>query len=138
MSEQDFFFDEEQESAPDQPKAKASRAASDDVPAKRPATAKAKQPAAEPVVSSYEPQVTTWTIAILLALVGLLLGAILGFFLGSALGKPAPAVSGTPTTPVTQTPSSGTPSTLTSDQINAGLPAGHPAINTSSTETTAK
>lgn len=151
MSEQDFFFDEEPEVAPEPPKAKAPRAAKSDAPvSEKPAPRAAKTTAkpvtkvtAKPVIDEYEPealgdpQSTTWTVAILLALVALLLGAILGFFLGSALGKPA--ASGSTAAPVTQTPATGAPSALTSEQVNAGLPAGHPPINTSSTvETTGK
>lgn len=139
MSEQDFFFDEEPETAAEQPKPKNTRAKTDDAaPVKRTAPKAAKQSEPEPVAVPYESQMTTWSVAILLALVGLLLGAILGFFLGSALGKPA-TTTGTSTAPIGQTaPTDGTPSTLTSEQISGGLPAGHPDISNTSTETTGK
>lgn len=139
MSEQDFFFDEEPQPASDEPKpAKASKPAKDAAPA---ASAPAKRPVkdaapAEAIEPSADAQMTTWSVAALLAIVGLLVGAILGFMLGGALAKPA-AVSSTGT-PTTGAPVAA-PSNLTTDQIEAGLPAGHPPIDSiESTETTGK
>lgn len=125
MSDQDFFFDEEPE--PKKPAGKESK------PASKPA-APASAPAAPAPSSSGSDQSTTWAIASLLAVVGLLLGAILGFLLGNTLAKNAT------TAPVANTPaatapsaSSGGASALTSEQVQSGLPAGHPAISTPTT-----
>lgn len=125
MSEQDFFFDEE-------PEAKAPAAKTPKAP-KASAPAPSKSSPAEPVVeASVADGTTTWAVAALIGVIGLLLGAILGFVLGNTLAG-ASASSGTSTTGA-PTPITGTQPApqLTTEQISAGqLPAGHPAINTS-------
>jgi hypothetical protein len=124
VSDQDFFFDEDEKAAP-----KASKPAPKGSPAK---TAKPapKQPTASAAPSSgFE---LTWTITALIAVVTLLVGVIIGY----AIPKGVQDV-GTGTTSSTSAPQ------LTPEQMSTGeLPAGHPDITgmssgaTSSTTTT--
>jgi len=136
VSEQDFFFDEEPEGTKPATKSAASKA----TPTKGsgPASAGSGKSAskAAPVVeapSSVADQSTTWAVASLLGVVGLLLGAILGFLLGNSLSATTTSTT-TPSAPVTAPQSGTAPSTLTSEQLNSGeLPAGHPPIDASGT-----
>ena len=144
MSEQDFFFDDEPQTPnpatkpPKAPKAATSTvksAASKPAPSKSAASKKTAAVADEPA-ESFVDQPTTWAIATLVGVCGLLLGLILGFLLGTTLARNA-AVA-TTATPVVTAPAavSGGGSTLTSAQISAGqLPAGHPAITVPTTAT---
>jgi hypothetical protein len=134
VSDQDFFFEDEPQ-AP-KPSGKGSKAPASSAPTPR--TPKAPAAAAStPVTRAADPlaiadQSTTWAVASLVGVCGLLLGLILGFMLGTTLAKnastaalPTPAV--TATTPSTV---SGGGSELTTAQLASGeLPAGHPAIN---------
>jgi len=127
VSEQDFFFDEEPESKTPAPKTAPKSA--------RPAGAAKATPVVEAAPSSSSE--TTWAVASLLGVIGLLHGCLLRLLVSHS---PAPAAAAVPapTTPAATSPSSGTPSTLTSEQINSGqLPAGHPPINASGTANTA-
>lgn len=125
MSEQDFFFDEE-------PEAKVTPAKAPKAPATSPSKSAAKTSTPEPVAYAAD-QSTTWAVAALIGVVGLLLGAILGFVLGNTLAgsnSAAPASSSV-AAPATAAGTQAAPQ-LTSQQISAGqLPAGHPAINAS-------
>ena len=119
MSDQDFFFDEEPKDT--KPSGKGSKPAA---PAKS-----ASAPAAMTgTSSSIADQSTTWAIASLMAVAGLLLGAILGFLLGTTMARNTVATP-TASTPAATAPNSTQPSALTSEQIQSGLPAGHPAIS---------
>jgi hypothetical protein len=127
VSEQDFFFDDEPEAKGPSAKAPAAKAPSARSP-KAPVASPAKVSAAAP-----DDQSTTWAIAALIGVIGLLLGAILGFVLGTTLAGKSATVAATPAPAVaTQVAPQ-----LTTQQINAGqLPAGHPAIPTTSVATT--
>lgn len=123
MSEQDFFFEEE-------PDAKGSSAKG----SKAPVTTSSKSSSAAAPAPAPSDQSTTWAVAALIGVMGLLLGAILGFVLGTTLAR-----SNTATTAVTPAPITGTQPApeLTTEQIAAGeLPAGHPAVNASGTSET--
>lgn len=125
MSEQDFFFDEEPEAKT--PAAKGSKAT---------ASAPSKSPAVESApVTSVADGSTTWAVAALIGVIGLLFGAILGFLLGNALsGNTATAADAAAPAPITGTQPA---PQLTTEQIAAGqLPAGHPAVNASGTSDT--
>jgi hypothetical protein len=145
VSEPDFFFDDEPETpnpatkAPKAPKAasSSSKGAASKPAASKPAASKpapTKKPAAvvEEPVESFADQPTTWAIASLIGVCGLLLGLILGFLLGTTLTKNATlATSATSATPAITAPAavSGGGSTLTTAQLSSGqLPAGHPKI----------
>ena len=122
VSEQDFFFDEEPE---------AKKPAGKDTKPKASSAAAAPEPVTS---SSFADQSTTWAVASLVGVVGLLLGAILGFLLGNSVAKTAVPAAPAITAP-TGSPSAA-PSTLTSDQVNQGLPAGHPDISKPATGST--
>lgn len=122
MSEQDFFFEEE-------PDAKSSSTKGSKAP-KAPVTTPSKSSAAAPTpVSASSDDSTTWSVAALIGVVGLLLGAILGFVLGmTVVGNSASSTSLTPA-PITGTQPA---PQLTTEQISAGeLPAGHPSVSPS-------
>lgn len=123
MSDQDFFFEEEPEGT--KPADKSSKAA------KQPVT----DAPATSVTSSGDDQSTTWAIAMLIGIIGLLLGAILGFLLGTSLAKSAAPAA---TTPAATAPAANVPATnggqLTTEQIQGGLPAGHPQVSIPTSE----
>jgi hypothetical protein len=136
VSDQDFFFDEEPE-AP-KPAGKGTKPASPPAapPAKATASKAAPAKPAAPVAevdtepsASFIEQPTTWAIASLLAVAGLLLGAILGYLLGIGMAKPAAVVPAATSPAATVPAASGTPAVLTTEQIQAGMPAGHPAVS---------
>jgi len=145
--DQDFFFEDEPQ-AP-KPSGKGSKSAAPaaskpKAPAAKTASAKAAPATATPVTdldesASFADQSTTWAVASLVGVCGLLLGLILGFMLGTTLAKNAAATAAVATPAVTATtPSavSGGGSTLTTAQLQSGqLPAGHPAISTPATTT---
>jgi hypothetical protein len=134
VSEQDFFFDEEPDAKTPAAKGPASKAAAPKASKQTPSDSGKPASKAVPVVEaspSEADQSTTWAVASLLGVVGLLLGAILGFLLGNSL--PGTTTSTTPA-PAAVTAPGAAPSTLTSEQINSGeLPAGHPPIDASGT-----
>jgi hypothetical protein len=124
VSDQDFFFDEDE-----QPK-----------PAEK-ATAPTKKSgssgsASRPPASGGE-QSVSMTVAVLIGVVTMLLGVIIGLFIGRGMATPAVvAPTGTGTTPQQQ----GAPQ-LSPEQLEGGqLPEGHPDIGGGgmggSTETT--
>ena len=125
MSDQDFFFDEDEKPA--------------DKSAKAPAKQTAKQPAKKAAPAAAPGGIElTWTVTALIGIVALLLGVIVGY----AIPKGAQQVGTTGTTAGAaqqQAPQ------LSPDQMSSGeLPAGHPDISgasggsTGSAETTAK
>jgi hypothetical protein len=135
VSDQDFFFDEDE--APAEKPAKAgkaqapvSKAAAS--PRKRPAAAKTTPKAATPAEDTgtdavpFAEQTVTVLIAGLLMVISLLVGAIIGFLLGGT--STVPATTGIPEAAA---PAGGTgtePGPLTNEQMQGGMPAGHPAV----------
>lgn len=135
MSDQDFFFDED-EATP------ATKGAPKTAPKAAAKGASAAKPAAAPVEpssgGSFFDQSLTMTVAALLMVIALLVGVIIGFFLGGAM-TPSAAASANEVVPSTSAPAgtgSGTPGQLSQDQINQGLPAGHVPVDPAATATT--
>jgi hypothetical protein len=135
VSDQDFFFEDE----PQAPKPSGSRSKAPAAPASpKPRTPTASDATVStPVTGAADPlaiadQSTTWAVASLVGVCGLLLGLILGFMLGTTLAKNAATASVTTPAVSATTPAavSGGGSTLTTEQLASGqLPAGHPAVN---------
>lgn len=127
MSDQDFFFDEDERSsapakaAPSKPAGKASAARPQQKGATRPQT-----PAASS--GSFFEQKVPLSVASLLAVIGLLLGVIIGVLVAPGRGG---ADIGSPTGTSAAPP-------LSSEQLQSGeLPPGHPDISgMTGTETT--
>lgn len=123
MSDQDFFFDDEPQA---KPAAKGSAGAKGPAAAKSASTAKAGAPArqAAPATGSFFAQSVSMAITSLVAVIALLVGLIVGLLIptgGSAVPTTSPAASTAPS--------------LTQDQLNSGeLPAGHPDIGGTTTE----
>lgn len=117
MSDQDFFFDEDEKPAAKTPARKASGSGA----AKPAATASA--PSAAPAVTA---ATVTMTVAVLIGVIGILIGAIGGIFVGRSLASTtvatpalgAPSVTGTGTSAPQLSP----------EQLQGDLPSGHPAI----------
>jgi hypothetical protein len=133
VSDQDFFFDED-----DKPAAK-----SDDKSGSKPAAKKgsgtssakttptrSSAPAPEADVQS-----VSLIVAVLLAVIGVLIGVVIGLFVGKSMAVAPAVVAGT----TSGTTSSQAPQ-LTTEQLNSGtLPSGHPAVpGASTTPTTGK
>jgi len=126
VSDQDFFFDEDEQPKADAPKASGSKKGSSS------SKAAASAPAA---------QSNSMTVTILVGVIAALLGVIIGIFVGRSLAAPAVVA---PTTGAIQggTTTEQAPQ-LTPEQLEGGeLPKGHPDIGGAnpdgSTETTAK
>ncbi len=118
MSDQDFFFDE------------------DDKPAKSAGKDTAKKtstPAPRSAAPAPAAQTVTMTVAILIGVIGILLGAVIGLFVGKSMAAPAVVLPGAGgTTTGQQAPQ------LTPEQLQGGeLPAGHPSIGGAATGTPA-
>lgn len=137
MSDQDFFFDDDETTpAKAEPKpAKAAKAAAK--PATKPATVKSaaakSAPAVAPEPQDFLSQTVPMSIASLLAVCALLVGVIVGVLLpvgGGSTGSGSSAVlPGGSLSPAPQ---------LSQEQISQGqLPAGHPNIGGGSTAATA-
>jgi hypothetical protein len=143
VSDQDFFSEGEETEPKDD---KATKASGKTAPAKSgpkpaskaPAKATATATKAPQPETSFFDQTVTMAMAILLAVVGLLLGMIVGYFVfsgGAQTTATAPDSLQTPST--TGTGTAAPP--LTQDQLNAGqLPAGHPKVGGSTTPTPTK
>jgi hypothetical protein len=113
VSDQDFFFDEDEKPAKTAGKPAAKKAGSS--PSRGGSSAPAPASA----------QSVSMTVAILVGVIGILLGAVIGLFVGKSMAVPSIAV----------TPGAGTTTTgqqapqLTPEQLQGGqLPAGHPAV----------
>jgi len=136
VSDQDFFFDEEPtKPAPGTPASKPGATKSGGAkPGAKPATSSETETA---VAVPFLEQSTVMSVAILIGVVGLLVGLIGGYLLGTAQTQPA-AVSATGAVgTVTGSTGQGGAPLLTEEQINAGqVPAGHPAITASGAATT--
>lgn len=129
MSDQDFFFEEEPENKDRSSKA-STKAATPKTSPKAASTAVAESAVQD--IDDDAPLLerpTTWAVAILIGVIGLLIGAIGGFLLGSNSGAALPAASSTaPAASTAPAPE------LSNDQIESGeLPAGHPPISTTGT-----
>lgn len=129
MSDQDFFFDDEVVEEPKKEAAK--KKAATNKPAKK-ASAPAKQ-APQPVqVVSAEGMTFGVGVVALIAIVALLFGVIIGIFIGRSL-VPDANFAGTGTQQ-TQTPGmggmgSGNAPQLSDEQIQQGMPEGHPQVD---------
>jgi hypothetical protein len=133
LSDQDFFFEDEEDdaekTASKKPAAKGASSASKSSPkpAGRPAAksspakaAPAKAAAPQQEQGGFLAQQVSMTVVGLIAVIALLVGVIGGYVLGGASQPPQEAAA-----PATQQAP-----TLTQEQINAGqLPAGHPSIS---------
>ncbi len=117
MSDQDFFFDEDEKPAKPQSKS---------APAKKPAASAAKsaRPAAKTAAAAPE-QSVTYTIAALIGVAALLLGVIVGILLPINVGG---AQTATPETPGGANGAMSAPQ-LSPEQMQSGqLPPGHPSV----------
>jgi hypothetical protein len=122
VSDQDFFFDEDDSGSAGKRAAKGSGGAK--------ASAVAPAQAATPTAagSSVFDQNITMAVAALLMIIALLIGVILGFFLGQSTAAPA-VVSTIPAATGTDTGAGASPAPLSPEQMNQGLPAGHVPID---------
>jgi len=139
VSDQDFFFDEDETTVTGtketvktsaKPESKPAPAARKTVP--KPADT--KPAAAKPAGGSpsFFEQSVSLTIASLMTVIGLLVGVIVGFLVAPDGGTVA---TGTPATTVTG--SDATAPQLSDDQLSSGaLPEGHPDIGSASTTPT--
>jgi hypothetical protein len=107
VSDQDFFFDE------------------DEAPAAKAASAVASDPAVSTDAVPFTEQSVTVVIAGLLMVISLLVGAIIGFLMG---GSASPVVSGVPAASAPAGATGTEPGPLTNEQIQGGMPSGHPAV----------
>ncbi len=131
MSDQDFFFDEDDETREGGSKDAegAAKDRSSRKPADKPSRPKAEARRPEPASGSFFEQSTTMAIASLIGIIGLLLGVIVGFVMSGMLGAAAvPAPVAGQMTPVPGN-SSGSPGALSNEQLQQGLPAGHVPIS---------
>lgn len=129
MSDQDFFFDDDEaRPAPkDTPKAAGKG---------MPAGKEAATPVTPTAAASFFDQSLTMTVAALLMVIALLVGVIIGFFLGGST-TPSTATGANAIVPSTSTGAGdATPGQLSPDQIKQGLPAGHPQLDQGATGTT--
>ena len=138
MSDQDFFFDEEETVTGAKETAKPSAKSENKVaPAARkaaPRPASAKPAAAKPAggSSSFFEQSVSITIASLMTVIGLLVGVIVGFLVAPDGGTVSTGTSAT-----TATGTDATAPQLSEDQLSSGaLPEGHPDIGSMSTTAT--
>lgn len=115
MSDQDFFFDEDEKPAPKEAPAAKPAPKPGPKPAGKPAPAQKAAPASAPARSSSAIEIT-WTVAALIAVVALLLGVIVGY----AIPKGSSSADTVQTTTAPQ---------LSPQQLQSGqLPPGHPDI----------
>jgi hypothetical protein len=128
VSDQDFFFDEDEKPA---------KSAGTPAPKKTgsPAsTGGSGSPAKSPDADA-PAQMVSMTIAILIGVIGILLGAVIGLFVGKSMAVPSAAVTpsaGAGTGTTQQAPQ------LTPEQLQGGqLPSGHPAVGGAATGTPA-
>lgn len=132
MSDQDFFFDEEEETPKPAVKASSKGVSKGAVKASGSEQKSAPKPAARPAAKAASPSImeqnVSMTVAALMTVIGLLVGVIIGFVL-------APDSVGAGSSTTEQTSEQAAP-TLSEDQLNSGqLPAGHPDISGAATST---
>ncbi len=127
MSDQDFFFDEEDEKPARADKAKTGSKSGSKPAASKPAAQSAPARSASADTSgSFFDQTVTVSITSLLVLCALLLGMIVGLFVGE---NRANSSAGIPAASTAVDGSGGSAPSLSQDQLNSGqLPAGHPSI----------
>jgi hypothetical protein len=124
VSDQDFFFDEDEKPGAKSGARKGSGSSKSSTPAARTASGGAATPV--------DAQSISLTIAILIAVIGVLLGVVVGLFIGKGMATPAV----TSNLVNSAGPAVGAPQ-LTQDQLSNGqLPAGHPSIPGASTTPT--
>ncbi len=115
MSDQDFFFDEDETPA-EKPAAKSASGRKDSTPAP------AVRQKAMTTVSASRTQTVTMTVAALIAVVALLVGVIIGILIPTGGAQPVPS-------PVTApAPGTGVARPLAPEELEGDLPAGHPDI----------
>jgi len=139
VSDQDFFFDDEETTAPaskdavkPSPKSQTKPAPAARASASKPSSA--RPAAARPAggAPSFFEQSVSLTIASLMTVIGVLVGVIIGF-----LVAPDGATVATGTAATTDTGSSATAPQLSEDELSSGaLPEGHPDIGSMSTTAT--
>lgn len=124
MSDQDFFFDEEDEAVSEAPKASSKSGGKTQATARQSAPkSRAAAPAQVAPAPAAEKQVSM-TVAALMAVVSLLLGVIIGFVLPGGTQN-----STTSTGAAAGTGSTTMPGPLSEDQLSSGeLPPGHPPV----------
>jgi len=130
VSDQDFFFDEDEKPAAKAPVKKTGGSTPAKSTSKTAATAVAPEATAATV---------TMTVAILIGVIGILIGAIGGIFIGRGLASTtvatpsatAPAATGTGTGTGT-----GAAPQLSPEQLQGDLPQGHPSIGSGAATTT--
>ena len=151
MSDQDFFFDDDEPKPAKSAKStKSAKAApvkapgSGSKPSQTPsksaaATSASKDAAVVAPAGAFMEQSLSMPVVSLLVVIGLLVGVIVGFLIGGGVQSQSPAVTGTGAIGNTGTGTSGTgagtatPGQLTPDQIQQGLPAGHPSVGATTT-----
>jgi hypothetical protein len=114
VSDQDFFFDEDEKPAKSQ-----SKSASANKPASSPAKGGSKNAPAAPAQS------VTYSIAALIGIAALLLGIIVGILLPINVGG---AQTATPDAGLTQTGAVQAPQLTPEQMQNGQLPPGHPSV----------
>ena len=127
MSDQDFFFDEDEKPAKSAGKPAPKKAGSS--PARSGSGSAASATAAPASAQS-----VSMTVAVLIGVIGILLGAVIGLFVGKSMAVPTvasiPSAGGT-------TSEQSAPQ-LTPEQLQGGqLPAGHPSVGGAATGTPA-
>ncbi len=138
MSDQDFFFDEE-----DEKPAKAEKAAPAKAPGRK-ASAATSSPAAAKTPSrpapasdggSFFDQEVNMGIAALAVVIALLLGMLLGVLIGQSRANNAALLN----VPAATNTGGGSAPPLSQDQLKSGqLPAGHPSIGATGSTTATK
>lgn len=115
MSDQDFFFDEDEQPKKDAPKGSAKQGGN---------SSGSKASSAPSAAAAAPAQNVSMTVTVLAAVVALLLGIIVGIFVGRSTAAPVPGITGTPTnTGAVQAPQ------LSPEQLQGGeLPPNHPDI----------
>ena len=99
MSDQDFFFDEEPVPEPQKP-SKQGRG-----PAPKPAAQAPSRRKGAPVAPTpFFDRSTTYAVALLLAVIGLLLGVLGGYLYGTSTAQPAKSSTPAASTPAQQAP----------------------------------
>ncbi|HEY3317498.1 MAG TPA: hypothetical protein VGK50_03640 [Coriobacteriia bacterium] len=137
MSDQDFFFDEE-----DEKPAKAEKAAPAKAPGRKasaatssPAAKTPSRPAPASGGGSFFDQEVNMGIASLVVVIALLLGMLLGVFIGQSRANNAALLN----VPAATNTGGGSAPPLSQDQLKSGqLPAGHPSIGATGSTTTTK
>jgi hypothetical protein len=126
VSDQDFFFDEDDKSAKTSGSSAAKKTGSS---ASRTGSGSSNKGAAAPASA----QTVSMTVAVLIGVIGILLGAVIGLFVGKSMAVPTVAVApGAGTSTTQQAPQ------LTPEQLQGGqLPAGHPSVGGTATGTPA-